>query len=152
MAKPNIIVILVDDMGFSDLGCFGGEALTPNLDKLARRGIRFTDFYCTPRCCPSRASLLTGLAPHKAGVGWMSFDWLSRVDPRADGYVGTLNTRCVTIAEALKPAGYKSYISGKWHLTSRQDDKSTWPTARGFDRAMAAASPNEIVAGEELGD
>ena len=78
--QPNIITILVDDMGYSDLGCYGGEALTPNLDKLAQGGVRFTDFYCTPRCCPSRASLLTGLTPHKAGIGWMSFDWMSNVD------------------------------------------------------------------------
>lgn len=135
--QPNIIVILVDDMGFSDLGCYGGEALTPNLDKLATGGVRFTDFYCTPRCCPSRASLLTGLTPHKAGIGWMSFDWMSNIDPRADGYVGTLNRNCVTIAEALKPAGYTSYISGKWHVTSEQANKETWPTARGLDRSFA---------------
>lgn len=136
MQKPNIITILVDDMGFSDLACYGGEAQTPNLDRLAASGVRFTDFYCSPRCCPSRASLLTGLTPHKAGVGWMDFDWRANVDPVADGYAGTLNHRCVTIAEALRPAGYRTYMSGKWHLTSHYGDKSTWPVARGFDRSF----------------
>lgn len=135
-ARPNIVIILVDDMGYSDLGCYGGEAETPNLDRLAANGVKFTDFYCTPRCCPSRASLLTGLTPHKAGVGWMSFDWQDARDDEADGYTGTLNRDCVTIAEALKGAGYRSYISGKWHVTSHLDDKATWPTGRGFDRSF----------------
>ena len=94
--RPNIITILVDDMGFSDLGCYGGEIETPHLNGMARDGARFTDFYCTPRCCPSRASLLTGLTPHKTGVGWMSFDWQSNCDPSADGYTGTLNRNCLT--------------------------------------------------------
>ena len=138
--NPNIIAILVDDMGFSDIGCYGGEVETPNLDRLAARGIRFTDFYCTPRCCPSRASLLTGLTPHKAGVGWMNFDWHTYCDPAADGYVGTLNNSCVTIAEALQSAGYRSYLSGKWHLSARIADKSTWPIARGFDHSFSMIS------------
>ena len=132
-------MILVDDMGFSDIGCYGGEVQTPVLDRLAAGGIRFTDFYCTPRCCPTRASLLTGLTPHKAGVGWMSFDW-QRCDPTADGYAGTLNRNCITIAEALKPSGYRTYLSGKWHVTSQLDDKTTWPTARGFDRSFSMIS------------
>jgi arylsulfatase A-like enzyme len=139
MNKPNIIMILVDDMGFSDIGCYGGEVRTPVLDRLAGGGMRFTDFYCTPRCCPTRASLLTGLTPHKAGVGWMSFDW-RRCDPTADGYTGTLNRNCITIAEALKPTGYRTYLSGKWHVTSQLDDKNTWPTARGFDRSFSMIS------------
>lgn len=135
--RPNIIVILVDDMGYSDLNCYGSGTRTPHLDALAAGGLRFTDFYNTPRCCPSRASLLTGLTPHKAGVGWMTFDWRTDFDPKADGYAGTLNRRCLTIPEALKPAGYRSYIAGKWHLTADFVDRSTWPPARGFDRSFA---------------
>lgn len=138
--KPNIITILVDDMGFSDLGCYGGEIDTPNLDALAGGGLRFTDFYCTPRCCPSRASLLTGLTPHKAGVGWMSFDWQRHCDDDADGYTGTLNRECITIAEALRGGGYRTYLSGKWHLTSELANRDTWPRARGFDRSFALIS------------
>ena len=135
--RPNIVIVLADDMGYSDLGCFGGEARTPCLDRLAANGVRFTDFYSTPKCCPSRASLLTGLTPHKAGVGWMSFDWARHVDPGADGYAGTLNDRCLTIAEALAPAGYRCYLSGKWHLTGHLDDKATWPCGRGFHRSFS---------------
>jgi arylsulfatase A-like enzyme len=141
--RPNIILIFVDDMGYSDLGCYGSGTQTPNLDRLADNGLRFTDFYNTPRCCPSRASIMTGLTPHKAGVGWMNFNWVSNVDPDADGYVGTLNKNCVTIAEALKPAGYRSYISGKWHLTADQTNKETWPYGRGFDRSFACIAGTE---------
>src|SRR5437016_12207084 len=108
--KPNIVVILLDDMGFSDLGCYGSEIRTPNLDRLAANGLRFTQFYNTARCCPTRASLLTGLYPHQAGVGHMT------EDKGREGYQGELNGRCVTIAEALKPAGYRSYAVGKWHV------------------------------------
>ncbi len=136
-SRPNIVLILVDDMGYADIGCYGSGTQTPNLDGLAANGVRFTDFYCTPRCCPSRASIMTGLTPHKAGVGWMNFDWPEALDPEADGYTGTLNPHCVTIPEALKPAGYRSYISGKWHLTAAMEDKTTWPTARGFDRSFS---------------
>src|SRR5882724_4574192 len=109
--RPNIVVILSDDMGFSDLGCMGGEIATPNLDALAAGGIRFTQFYNTARCCPTRASLLTGLYPHQAGIGHMM------EDNGADGYRGDLNRRSVTLAEALKPAGYRTYAVGKWHVT-----------------------------------
>ncbi len=131
--KPNIIVILADDMGFSDLGCYGGEIRTPHLDALAAGGVRFTQFYNTARCCPTRASLLTGLHPHQAGIGHM-------MDDRGyDGYRGNLNRRCVTIAEALKPAGYRNYAVGKWHVTPGQSAKDlaeqhNWPLQRGFDR------------------
>lgn len=129
--RPNVIVILSDDMGFSDLGCYGGEIPTPNLDRLAGNGLRFTQFYNTARCCPTRASLLTGLYPHQAGVGHMTNDG------GQDGYRGDLNKQCVTIAEALKPAGYRSYMVGKWHVTRHvQPDgpKHNWPLQRGFDR------------------
>ena len=105
--KPNIVVIMADDMGYSDLGCMGSEIATPNLDGLAANGLRFTQFYNTARCCPTRASLLTGLYAHQAGVGLMMED-LGKEHP---GYRGNLNNSCRTIAEVLKPAGYRSYLS-----------------------------------------
>ena len=108
---PNIIYILADDMGYSDLGCYGGEIDTPVLDGLATNGLRFSQFYNTGRCCPTRASLLTGLYPHQAGIGHMMND------RGVDGYRGELSKTAVTIAEALKPAGYSTYMSGKWHVT-----------------------------------
>jgi len=131
--KPNIIIILADDMGFSDLGCYGGEIQTPNLDALAKGGVRFTQFYNMARCCPTRASLLTGLYPHEAGVGHMT------EDRGHDGYRGNLNRNCVTIAEVLKTAGYRNYAVGKWHVTPGQTakklaDTHNWPLQRGFDR------------------
>ena len=129
--QPNVVVILTDDMGFSDLGCYGGEIATPNLDALAAGGVRFTRFYNTARCCPTRASLLTGLYPHQAGVGHMMDD---RGKP---GYRGNLNASCRTIAEVLRPAGYRSYAVGKWHVTrftGKEGPKDNWPLARGFDR------------------
>src|SRR5688572_11826169 len=109
--KPNVVVILTDDMGFSDLGCYGGEIATPNLDALAAGGVRFTQFYNTARCCPTRASLLTGLYPHQAGIGHMM------ADNGKPGYTGNLNAACRTIPEVLKPAGYGCYAVGKWHVT-----------------------------------
>jgi len=127
--RPNIVLIMADDMGFSDIGCYGGEIQTPNLDRLARGGVRFTQFYNTARCCPTRASLLTGLHPHQAGVGHMEGD------RGVEGYRGDLNYRCVTIAEVLKEAGYSTYMSGKWHVTKFLDGpKFNWPLQRGFDR------------------
>ncbi len=125
--KPNIIVILSDDMGYSDIGCYGGEIRTPVLDALAADGLRLTQFYNTARCCPTRASLLTGLYPHQAGVGHMMGDG------GVEGYRGTLHRNCVTIAEALKPAGYAAYAVGKWHVTPPKS-KDHWPLQRGFDR------------------
>ena len=131
--RPNLIVIMSDDMGYSDLGCYGGEIATPNLDALAREGVRFTQFYNTARCCPTRASLLTGLYPHQAGIGHMMDD------RKLEGYRGDLNRRSLTIAEALKPAGYRSYMVGKWHVTKKvnptgESEKHNWPLQRGFDR------------------
>ncbi len=132
-SRPNIVVILSDDMGFSDLGCYGGEISTPNLDALAAKGVRFTQFYNTARCCPTRASLLTGLYPHQAGVGHMMED----KGDAFPGYRGNLNTSCRTIAEVLKPSGYRSYAVGKWHVTrfaGKDGPKDNWPLGRGFDR------------------
>ena len=100
--RPNLLLILADDLGWSDLGCYGGEIRTPALDALAADGVRFTQFYNSSRCCPSRASILTGLHPHQAGFPLMS---------------GTLPPDSATIAEGLRPAGYGRYMTGKWHIT-----------------------------------
>ncbi len=130
-SRPNVVVILTDDMGFSDLGCYGGEISTPNLDRLAAGGLRFTQFYNTARCCPTRACLLTGLYPHQAAVGHMV------EDKGLDGYLGDLSRNAVTIAEVLQSAGYATYAAGKWHVTpfaGRGADKHNWPLQRGFQR------------------
>ncbi|MFO7975426.1 MAG: arylsulfatase [Candidatus Hydrogenedentota bacterium] len=127
--RPNFLIILADDMGFSDLGCYGSEIATPNLDGLAHDGVRFTQFYSAARCCPSRASLLTGLYPHQAGMGGMVTR--GKANDRHGPYQGYLNRSCVTIAEVLKPAGYRTYMSGKWHVGERPEH---WPLKRGFDR------------------
>src|SRR5690242_17609596 len=108
--RPNILIILSDDMGFSDLGCMGGQAHTPNLDSLAKSGVLFNQFYNGARCCPTRASLLTGLYAHQAGVGHM----IRPVDQ--PGYRGDLSHQAVTIAEVLKASGYRTYMCGKWHV------------------------------------
>ncbi len=127
--RPNILLILNDDMGYSDLSCYGGEMDTPNLDRLAENGIRFSQFYNTARCSPSRASLLTGLHPHQTGIGVLT------EDDSPDGYPGNLNDRCVTIAEVLKQQGYRTYMSGKWHVAHDFVNVTpTWPRQRGFDR------------------
>lgn len=125
-APPNLVLILADDLGWADVGCYGSEIQTPHLDALAAGGVRFTQFYNCARCCPTRASLLTGLYPHQAGVGSMSNDQ----GPEQPGYRGTIQPNCVTLAEALRPAGYRTYMVGKWHLHNAQDIK---PTDRGFD-------------------
>ena len=121
-ARPNILLILADDVGFSDIGCYGGEIRTPNLDGLAAEGLRFTQFYNCARCCPSRVSILTGLYPHQAGIGSMT------ADEGLPGYHGSLQPHCVTIAQVLKTAGYRTAMAGKWHVGDRQP-----PTQRGFD-------------------
>ncbi|UII20065.1 arylsulfatase [Fulvivirga ligni] len=146
--RPNIVVILADDLGYSDLGCYGGEINTPNLDKLAANGMRFTQFYNTSRCCPTRASLLTGLYSHQAGIGRMT------MDTGKPGYRGFLKVNTVTVAEVLKQAGYNTGMVGKWHVSetpSLEHDKqlkwlahqenygpfsdtASYPTARGFDK------------------
>jgi arylsulfatase len=129
--RPNIVIILADDMGFSDIGCYGSEIDTPNLNRLASQGIRFTHFRNTARCCPSRSSLLTGLYAHQAGVGLMVED---RGRPAYQGY---LNDRCATIAEVLRPAGYRTLMSGKWHVG---ENRPHWPTDRGFEKYFGLIS------------
>jgi arylsulfatase len=132
-ARPNILVILVDDMGFSDISCYGGEIRTPNLDKLASEGVRFTQFHNTARCCPSRAALLTGLYPHEAGVGHMTEERVGTDGKTLPGYSGRLNDRCVTIAEVLRSAGYFTAMAGKWHVGQ---NFGVTPWGRGFDRSL----------------
>ncbi|GAB3319394.1 arylsulfatase [Larkinella ripae] len=125
---------MADDMGYSDLGCYGSEIPTPNLDQLANNGVRFTQFYNTARCCPTRAALMTGLFQHQTGIGHMTKEPNNAVsyDYGVDGYRGELNRNCVTLAEVLKSAGYHTYMAGKWHLGSSNPD--LYPRQRGFDR------------------
>lgn len=128
MTSPNVVVILADDLGFSDLGCFGGEIETPHLDALAAEGVRMSAFYTTPRCSPSRAALLTGRHPHSVGVGILT------TDDRPFGYPGSLTTEVPTVAERLRRLGYATALVGKWHLSSNvATPDETWPTRRGFD-------------------
>lgn len=131
--KPNIILILADDLGYSDIGSFGGEIPTPSLDALAQNGIRFAQFYNHARCCPTRASLLTGLDNHQTGIGNMTGEKES--DPELYGYTGQLNNDCVTIAEVLRSAGYHTYMTGKWHVAGPGGRvRAQYPLQRGFDR------------------
>lgn len=122
--QPNVVVILADDLGYSDLSCYGGEIQTPNLDRLANDGLRFTQFYNSARCCPTRAALLTGLYPHEAGIGMMTAD----AGAAFPGYRGTIQPHAVTLAEVLKAAGYRTAMSGKWHVGDRLS-----PIECGFD-------------------
>lgn len=137
-ARPNVIVILADDVGYSDIGCFGSEIATPALDALAADGLRFTQFYNTARCCPTRASLLTGLYPHQAGVGYMTD--MAPYSSRAminGWYAGDLRSDAVTLGEVMRTAGYATYAVGKWHVTKNINEDSSrdnWPLQRGFDR------------------
>jgi arylsulfatase len=167
-SRPNIIVILADDLGYSDMGCYGGEIRTPNLDKLAKNGLRFNRFYNTSRSCPTRASLLTGLYQHQAGIGRMTFD------NNLPGYRGELSKNAVTIAEVMKNAGYQTGMVGKWHVSETQlrPDQRQWlahrvyhdsfarkesyPTHRGFDDFYGTIygvvdffDPFSLVNGEE---
>ncbi len=134
--RPNIILIMCDDVGYSDMGCYGSEINTPNIDALAQGGVRFTQFYNTARCCPTRAALMTGLYSHQAGIGHMTDDHSEKV---GSAYTGELSKNAVTIAEALKRAGYSTYMTGKWHVTKVTNpkdaaNKHNWPIQRGFDR------------------
>ncbi len=130
-SRPNIILILADDMGFSDLNCYGSDIQTPSLNSLAQKGLQFTQFYNNPRCCPSRACLMTGLYPHQAGFGLMASDYGKYPYP---AYRGDLSDRCVTIAEALRLGGYHTAMCGKWHLTPPlMESKHNWPLQRGYE-------------------
>ncbi|WP_339716044.1 arylsulfatase [uncultured Kriegella sp.] len=130
-SKPNIIIVMLDDLGFSDISCYGSEIPTPNIDALANNGLKYTQFRNAARCCPTRASLMTGLYPHQAGIGHMMNDL------GYEGYKGDLSIKSVTIAQVLKSAGYITYMAGKWHLTrftKPLDSTHNWPIQRGFDK------------------
>ena len=135
--RPNIIVVLVDDMGFSDVGCYGGEIDTPNIDALAADGLRFTQFYNSGRCCPTRASLMTGRHPHQVGIGHMTAPPGQPLGFEG-AYQGYLNDNCVTLAQLLRSSGYHTLMTGKWHLGAASKD--TWPLQRGFDRYFGGLS------------
>ena len=152
MPGPNVIVILADDLGYSDIGCFGGEIATPNIDRLASEGVRLNAFYNTARCSPSRASLLTGRHPHEIGVGILNDD------DRPWGYPGSMSLDHRTMAEYFKEHGYSTYLSGKWHLSAdTATPNETWPTRRGFDGfygilagANSYFAPKGLYRNEEL--
>lgn len=131
---PNIVLILADDLGYSDLSCMGGEIPTPNLDRLAANGLLLPNFYNAARCCPTRAALLTGLYPHQAGMGDMVEGRLRRDSSLVPAYQGWLGDDVLTLAEALHPAGYQTFLSGKWQLGNQ---RAHWPDRRGFDRNFA---------------
>ncbi len=133
-SQPNIVIIMADDMGYSDLGCYGGEIDTPHLDRLAADGLRFKQFYTTSKCVPTRASLLTGLYQHQVGMGWME-----GANMRFPGYVGDLYSNCATISQLLVRNGYRTYMTGKWHLTyyryhDSEGPMHNWPKQRGFEK------------------
>jgi arylsulfatase len=137
--RPHVILIMVDDMGFSDLGYHGGEIDTPNLDGLARGGVRFSQFYNSGRCCPTRATLMTGLHPHQTGIGHMTqAPGRQYAEGTPPAYQGYLNRECATIAEVLKGSGYATLMSGKWHLGNNSPDR--WPLQRGFDKYYGCIS------------
>ena len=132
---PDVVVILLDDLGFSDFGCYGAEIRTPNIDRLAARGVRFSNYTTVPMCTPARAALLTGKNPHAVGCGWLTFN-----DPGFPGYrAGEMTRDTPTLAEVLRANGYSTYMVGKWHNTAEHNvtpsaDRASWPLQRGFDR------------------
>ncbi len=131
---PNVVIVMCDDIGYSDVGCYGSEIPTPNIDRLAAEGLRYRDYHATPMCSPTRASLLTGLEPHRAGVGHVAHS-----DPGFPGYAMELTPLAPTLAELFRGAGYQTLMVGKWHLTKDSQvndagDRSSWPLQRGFDR------------------
>lgn len=136
--KPNVILIMVDDMGFSDLGYHGGEIETPNLDALAQGGVRFSQFYNSGRCCPTRATLMTGLHPHQVGIGHMTESPLKEKKGVPPAYIGHLNRKCVTIADVLNQHGYATMMAGKWHLGFK--DQDDWPLQRGYEKYFGCIS------------
>ena len=146
--RPNVVLIMADDMGFSDIRPYGGEISTPNLERLASSGVRFSQMYNFARCCPSRAALLTGVYPHQAGVGHMNNEM-----PGIPGYQGYLNESCVTVAEVLRTRGYRTHISGKWHVGDVSGDPNLPPEMRrGFDRLFGLSGRESYFYRPELWD
>ena len=147
--RPNIIYILADDMGYSDIGCYGSEIKTPHLDKIASNGIKLRSFYNNARCCPTRASLLTGQFPHTVGMGEMVSPETAPI--QTGSYQGYLDPKYPTIAETLKANGYNTYMTGKWHVGERAQH---WPLTRGFEHYFGlisgASSYYEIIP-QEIG-
>ncbi len=133
--RPNIVLILADDLGYSDIGCFGSEIATPNIDRLAKTGVALTQFYNQARCCPTRAALLTGRYPHQVGIGDMIDDYAAAARNAANSpaYQDHLSTNNPTMAEMLRSVGYHTMMCGKWHLGKRAEE---WPVHRGFDRSF----------------
>jgi len=157
---PNIVVMFLDDLGFAEMGCFGSEIQTPNMDRLAARGLRFNNYTTVPMCAPARAALMTGKNPHSVGVGW-----LTHADPGYPGFrAADMSKDAPTLAELLRDNGYSTYAVGKWHNTpdykqSSADDRSSWPLQRGFDRFYGFLgaetnyhAPGQIVEGNEFKD
>ena len=128
--RPNIVLIVTDDMGYADIGSFGGEIATPNIDSLASDGVRFTNFYTHASCSPTRSMLLSGVDTHLNGLGNMS-EWTAPNQKGVRGYEGDLNHDVVTLPELLRESGYHTYMTGKWHM-GKAPDKI--PAARGFER------------------
>lgn len=155
---PNVVIILMDDLGFAEMGCFGSEIETPNIDRLAANGLRFNNYTTVPMCAPARAALMTGKNPHSVGAGW-----LTHANPGYPGFqAGEMSKDAPTIPELLREQGYSTYAVGKWHNTadikqSSSEDKSSWPLQRGFDRFYGFLgaetnyhAPGQIVQGNEF--
>lgn len=134
--RPNFVIIMADDLGYSDISCYGSEIPTPNLDRLAADGVKFTQFYNAARCCPSRAALLTGVFPHQAGMGGMVKRDINQREPE-NPYQGWLSQHTATLAEVLRAGGYRTYHSGKWHVGEERPD---WPLQRGFEKYFGLIS------------
>ena len=130
--RPNIVILVADDWGFSDLGAFGGEIATPHLDALAQRGVRFSNFHTAASCSPTRSMLLTGVESHRAGIGNLR-ESTPRAHMSSPAYQGTLSQKVVTVSSLLKDSGYRTYITGKWNVGS---EPSNLPPQRGFDRSI----------------
>ena len=131
--QPNILLVMADDMGWTDIGSFGSEIATPNLDALAERGVKFTDFHVSVSCSPTRSMLLSGTDNHLAGLGNMG-EMLTPEQRGKPGYEGYLNDRVISLAEVMRDAGYHTYMAGKWHLGH---DPGSIPHARGFERSFS---------------